>query len=120
MSERWRDLPGTNGKYKISNYGNIARSDNFVEGHPVKLMERRSANTFKYSMDGSEEIIEIDRMVVKAFGNLVCEGTECGKLNCARCGHNPEVDAVRKQHIARTGLSVNEKGRRYLALNDGL
>lgn len=120
MSERWTEIPGTKGKYKISNYGNVAKSDDFADGKPLKLLERRSANTFKFSFNGEETVFDINTMVSKLFGGLICEGTECCKLACATCGHNPDVYQARLEHIARDGLSVSEGGIRYLSLHNGV
>lgn len=120
MSEIWRELPGSNGRYKISNYGNFARADEFANGVPLKLLERRSANTFKYSMRGTEKVLEINTMVSKVFGGFVCEGTECSKMACATCGHNPEIIEARKKHLANEGLTEGEGGLRYLALHNGV
>lgn len=120
MVEIWKELPGFDGKYMLSNHGNLARTRDMVAGRPVSLISKASQDTYAiYTKEGRERL-HIRNAVSKLFG-LPCggDGTECKNLECMKCGHNPEIAELRRERIRNEGLSeIN--GKRLLVLHDGV
>lgn len=74
MTEEWRDVKGYEGKYQVSNLGNIRgldRKDNF--GRPIKgkmLAQRAQKNgymTVKLRSNGIQKTFRVHRIVADAF-----------------------------------------------------
>lgn len=117
MKEKWEVLPDSYGKYMISNTGEIASTRDFENGVPQKLA-RTDRGTFRYTVNGVKRRVLISAMVEKVFG-LPCEGTECKKMDCLRCGHNPEIHKLRIERL-RAG-DTEKNGRTHtLHLKNGL
>lgn len=107
MKEQWEVLPDSYGKYMISNLGEIAYAKNFENGVPEKLAPT-DRGTFRYTVNGVKRRVLISAMVEKVFG-LPCEGTDCKKMDCLHCGHNPEVHRVRVERLRAGDTEKNGK-----------
>lgn len=94
IEEDWRDVEGYEGKYQVSNYGNV-RSLNYKLTGKLHLMKpAKNSKGYLYvflSKDGKQERLFIHRLVAKAFvKNLnpdkykeVNHKSECPVLNFA-------------------------------------
>lgn len=117
MKEKWEVMPETYGKYMISNLGEVAFAKGFKDGVPEKLAPT-DRGTFTYIVNGVKRRVLISAMVDKVFG-LPCEGTECKKMECQRCGHNPEVHNLRVKRL-RAGDVKKNSGALTHHLRNGL
>lgn len=112
MKEKWEVMPDSYGKYMISNLGEVAFAKGFKDGVPEKLAPTERG-TFTYIVHGVKRRVLISAMVEKVFG-LPCEGTECKKMECQHCGHNP---AIHKQRLERLRAGDMEKNGKMLTLH---
>lgn len=67
--EIWKDIPGTNGLYRISNMGNVK---SFVRKHGELLKPSQRSKQHKYltvciRIDGKRKMCPIHRLVAEAF-----------------------------------------------------
>lgn len=118
MTEKWKELPDSDGKYMISNFANVAKKSDFRNGVPVKLAHKKGPNCFCYMDKGKTKRINLRRVVATVFG-LPCEGTTCTTIECWRCGHNAEVNAARIERIEDDQMQ-EYNGRLTLYLHNGL
>lgn len=71
MQEIWKDIPGYEGKYQISNFGNVM-SLHFRSSNKKKILKPIKKNNYGYlqvnlSKNGKHKITMIHRLVAKAF-----------------------------------------------------
>lgn len=70
MNEIWRDIPGYEGLYQVSNYGNV-RSMNYMNTGTVKVLKQK-VNNYGYSLinlnyNGERKTYSVHRLVTAAF-----------------------------------------------------
>jgi hypothetical protein len=77
MKEIWKDIKGYEGRYQVSNLGNVKRLDRLIyNGHGMQLLKNKILKPYKrheylrvklYNEDGKIEQCVIHRLVAKAF-----------------------------------------------------
>lgn len=73
--EVWRDVPGYDGKYKVSNFGNVLLcrfSNNQVKDKPCRKPMKQTDNGHGYlavglTKDGKRKTVYVHRLVAEAF-----------------------------------------------------
>ena len=64
--EEWRNIAGYDGKYKISNYGNVVNTDFFKKGITVPIAPYAGSESFLYVGIGGQPKA-VHRLVAQAF-----------------------------------------------------
>jgi hypothetical protein len=72
--EIWKDVPGYEGYYKVSNYGRIKstervtfRKDGLIRRTSEKILSGYDQDTVNLSKDGVREVIQVHRLMMKVF-----------------------------------------------------
>ena len=69
MNEIWKDIPGYEGKYEVSNLGNV-RSLNYNRSGEPKLLKQGNVNGYKVVIlykDGKKKTCNVHRLVAMTF-----------------------------------------------------
>lgn len=67
MTEIWKDIPGFDGKYQVSNLGNIRSFYNNSQGHIVKQRIQQKYKTVHLHKNKKSFYFRTHRLVAKAF-----------------------------------------------------
>lgn len=113
--EEWRQIPGYEGYYEVSNLGRIKgveREITFPDGHTAIRKERMKKlttnpdgyKTVKLSRDGTDRRVPVHRIVYSAFCGDIPDGYEINHIDFDRKNNTPEnLEAVtHSENIAYT------------------
>ena len=115
--EKWTDIIGYEGKYRVSNYGNVYSygGNNQANHHNGKMMKAIKHSTGYYcvnlSKNGKKEQFLIHRLVASHFLNLK-EDMQVNHINGIKTDNfldNLEVVTIQenRQHAMDNGLQIN-------------
>lgn len=81
--EEWRDVPGYEGKYQVSNYGRV-KSLNYNNTGKERIMSGekiRGYYSLNLSKNGKVKRFRLNRLVWEAFNGPIPEGMEVNHIN---------------------------------------
>lgn len=121
--ERWRDIPGLDGKYQASTEGRIRRLYKSKEPRVLKIITNRGSCKNQhvvniYRSDGTRQQYTVLRLVAMAFYPGMTEGKNVVHRNGLHSDNTPQNALIIDQSI--TGKRCGSLGRRKgVCLVDG-
>lgn len=71
MEERWKIIEGTDGKYSVSDWGNVKRNKPYFKSKESLLLKKAISTSGYYQvnlgLNGKRKIADVGRLVAKAF-----------------------------------------------------
>lgn len=67
MNEIWKDIPGYNGKYQVSNYGMIRSFTKKSKGKTLKISRKAKGYYYAHLSNGVSKLLSVHRIVASCF-----------------------------------------------------
>lgn len=134
--EIWKDIPGYEGYYQVSNTGEVRSLDRVIhksggvsqnrKGHLLPRRENEDGyRTVRLSKDGVRKQFSVHSLVAKAFVAGYFDGAEVNHKDCDRANNIPEnlewvthadnvqYTILKGRHISQTADYAGEKNPNY-------